>query len=290
MERHPPNGSARLFALVDFDNLRRNVTVVGEEGIGTWLMDHLRQLGTVCFAFVLCDFRTVDPAVADDLSAEGFTLIHCPKTSVAQRTGQKDMVDTSGVELIHRVLEYSSEVDTIALISGDRDFCAVLGTWRMRGKTIIVLGHASVSHQLRTIASRVIDMRSNVEQAIHGFNRILRTTGQPEDFGAYRDPTICLIRDGVAAYLRFVWTQYYNAGKSDNVTRQFLFRGLKSQLQFRTWSNNAIGYLLDALIETIFARPTSNGETRVYSLECHHPFVVYACVSASVATEPAPVA
>ncbi len=268
-----PKKDGKVFAVVDYENMRHNVHLVDHEALGPWLMSHLVRLGSLAFAFVIVDVTLVDQDEARSLTESGFILIHSPKSRIISRGQQKDTVDPNAVEVIHRVLAECPEVTTLALASGDRDFNPALQTWKQRGRRIIILGHGGVSRVLRENAHQVYDLRPTAQQALDDFRRSLRECKTSEQFGEIRHPSVEMIRDEVARCFREVAQQYYRSDRAEHVTRLFLIRRL--QKHFPAWEQPDVEHLVDALVETVL--DVHHGvEGRWYTLEEFHPFVRYA--------------
>ncbi len=267
-----------LLLLVDYENIRRNVHVVEEGQLGTWLLSYLKDHGNVAFPFLFVDAgdpKIADPDVMRILFATGFTIVHCPKTPIHGRTMMKDTVDQAIVQMIHQVLDHSPDITTIVLASGDRDFSQALAAWKRRGKKIIVLGHQSVSSELRELADQVIDVRPTPQRAIEVFRSLLHERF-PEVFTRIKDPSVVLVRDVCADYLRNVISKYIAQGQRRVITSVFIKRGLRCDARLNRWSETELGMLRDCLLETVFRSHFDGLDSRYYDLEPNHPFVEYA--------------
>lgn len=266
-----------LLLLVDYENIKKNIRVVEEERLGAWLLQHLKDLGTVTFSFVFVDAgdpKIADPSVMRVLFGTGFTIVHCPKTPIHGQFAKKDTVDQAIVQMIHQVLDHSPDIGTVVLASGDRDFSQALASWKRRGKKIVILGHQRVSSELRELADQVIDVRPTPQRAIEVFRSLLNERFS-EVFTRIKDPSVALVRDVCADYLRNVASQYIARGEREKITSAFIKYGLRLDARLARWSETEIGMLRNCLLETVF-RAEYGFESRYYDLEPNHPFVEYA--------------
>lgn len=279
--------SGGILAVVDIDNALSSVEGFTAERCPSRLLNEIRRLGPVVYAFAFADFRTHAPVLDRALMLNGFVPVQCPKTTILATGEKKDSVDPMLTAYVNTTLTATPGISTIVLISGDRDFAPMLAAWKMRGKRIVVMTRNGLSSELREVADQVVRLESAVPEpavpigprprpAVRAFAGLLHSAGGPDDFRQANGADLCAVRDALAVYVRSVLVRYMETGRRGFLTATFLRRGLATQIGRARFTDTDIEHLVTAMCGTMLLTERNAGRILCYPLNDAHPFVQYA--------------
>ncbi len=125
---------------VDFENIREGArTVYGVEIAPSLLIEKARKYGLVHIARAYADFDLLPPDTQRDMRVCGLAAVHARAHGVGDRRRSAADMDLV-LDLVETLLDRSN-IPTVILMSGDRDFLRLVTMVRNRfGKEVIVSG------------------------------------------------------------------------------------------------------------------------------------------------------